>query len=130
MKNNSIRRGVSNSKFPSKPITTNQPQKSDEIQFNNKERDSVQIKVQSPLLYNRKKDIKNEISTNVINEVKTNIVKNTKPKINENEAKIGTERPFPSFESKTDKDSENEALRKRINELEKELNTCKTVWNI
>lgn len=127
MKNNSIRRGISNSKIPSKPVVNNTIHKPEEILHNNKERDSVQIKDQSPLLYNRKKDTKFEISTNTINDNKTNISKNPKAKVNENEIKSGTERPIQYLESKSDKDIENESLRKRVNELEKELNSYKIV---
>lgn len=123
MKNTSMKRALSKPKvFNSKNVIlknekiekNDKIEKKEEIQVNVKE--TLQIKDQSPLLYNRKKDILAD------KELIVKIKKNTRPKFEDDSTPIEVIKEVDYTYINDQKNIENDALKKRIIELEKE--TC------
>ena len=127
MKNFTVNRGNSKAKISSK-INSSVKKSDNEIQLNIKNKDMLEIKDQSPLLYNRLKNSKIENINN--NEIKLNPVKSSRARAELENISDDLNNVAKENSLKIQRDDENEILRKRIIELEKELTIAKTVTNL
>ena len=117
MKNNPNNRVISKARVSLKVKNNIQKtERNDEIQLNSKNKDSLQIKDQSPLLYNRMKNVKDE--NIIINEIKSNSVKNVIAK-KESENNLDSKgQSQKKNSSNLEIEDEAEFLRKRVLDLE------------